>query len=61
MATSIADCATVPGGESPSVDGGVARAVLDEAFDPVLEVLAHHYGRSFGEVHAVGCVDARQA
>src|SRR5258708_2324007 len=48
-------------GWSPSAEGGMAQAVLHQACDPVLEVLAHHYGRSFGEVHAVGRGDAAGA
>jgi hypothetical protein len=41
-------------GWSPPVEGGMAQAVLLETCDPVFKVLAHHYGRSFGKVHAVG-------
>jgi hypothetical protein len=39
---------------SPPVEVGMAQAVLLEARDPVSKVLTHHYGRTFGKVHAVG-------
>jgi hypothetical protein len=48
--------AVSPGrGRSAAVEGGVARAIAPQAFDPVLKVLADHDRGSFGEGDAVGC------
>lgn len=44
-----------------AVEGGVAQAVLLQAFDPILEVLAEHHGRCFRDAYAVGLVDTAGA
>ena len=44
-----------------AVKGGVAQAVLPQAFDPILEVLAEHHGRCFRDADAVGLSDTAGA